>query len=749
MKRNRFIRVTSLAFFAFASSALFAQSVCLPAPRLLTTMPMGGKAGTEVEVSITGQYIEDASLLHFSSPLITATQQVNAEGDPVDNSYPVKIDAACPAGIYEASVMTRLGLSASRVFSVGNLTELTQTKSCTTVATALPITINSVCNATIPARSVNHYSFAAKQGQRLIVDCAAKGIESKLNPVLIVADESGADLVVDLRGGGIDFTVPDGGNDLVKVHELTFKGGSECFFRLHLREGKPGDVVARPPATNKVSAFSWPPHGLTAEANLKEVEPNNDQPQQIELPCDLMGSFAVAADVDTYEFAAKKGEVWWVEVASERLGLPTDPSVIVQHVDTSSEIPVLTDVAELSDIKSPVKVSSNGYSYDGPPYNAGSSDVLGKFEIKQDGIHRLQISDLFGGTRNDPRNVYRLIVRRAAPDFALVGWGLHMGLRNGDRNALSKPMALRPGATIALEVVAIRRDGFAGEIDLEMANLPDGVTSAGLKLAAGQSRGMLLVTAAADAPVGISKAELIGRSKIGEQTVTRTCHLASMSWPVTNHRNEIPAPRLLADVTVSVGSGEAAPLSIAAKDKTVIQATVGQSVKIALVHQRRCEFSGATMSLSTMGAGFEKNPKFDLSLTSDNSEVTLDLAKLKTKPGDYQIAFYGGAVAKYSHNPDAVGVAETLLASAKRDAVSIDAEVKRLAAELKSVTEAEKPAMESAIKKAKAKQQASAAIVSSVTKKLAAAKKLAKQKDIVDIVVSEPISIRVNPAETK
>ena len=34
-------------------------------------------------------------------------------------------------------------------------------------------------------------------------------------------------------------------------------------------------------------------------------------------------------------------------------------------------------------------------------------------------------------------------VRKAAPDFALTGWALHMTLRNGDRNALSKPIARR------------------------------------------------------------------------------------------------------------------------------------------------------------------------------------------------------------------------------------------------------------------------------------------------------------------
>ena len=56
------------------------------------------------------------------------------------------------------------------------------------------------------------------------------------------------------------------------------------------------------------------------------MEPNNNPAtaQQISLPCDIAGSFYPAADVDTYEFTAKKGEIWWVELASERLGSRPD-----------------------------------------------------------------------------------------------------------------------------------------------------------------------------------------------------------------------------------------------------------------------------------------------------------------------------------------------------------------------------------------------------------------------------------------
>ena len=144
-----------------------------------------------------------------------------------------------------------------------------------------------------------------------------------------------------------------------------------------------------------------------------------------------------------------------------------------------------------------------------------------------------------------------------------------------------------------------------------------------------------------------------------------------MAWPVANAWSEIPAPRLLADLPVSVGDAELAPITIAPREQKVWEATAGQKLTIPLIHMRRSEFSGKTIGLKTFGDGFERTPQFEVPLTADSSEAVIDLAKLKTQPGEYLIAFYGSAVAKY------------------------------------------------------------------------------QKKDIVDIIVSQPITIRVQPAESK
>lgn len=730
---------------------IHAQSVGLPTPRLLTTMPMGGQVGTQVEITITGEHLDDSNELTFSDARLTATRSLDPAGQPVPNRYLVTIPVDCPPGLYDAHVMTRLGMSSSRVFCVGTLPEVVQTAGNTSLANAMELPLNTVCNAVMSGRSADFYKFQARQGQRLIVDCASRGIDSKLEAVLVIADAQGRDLIVERRGDVLDFTAPADGQYIAKVHELTYQGGAAFYYRLALKELAAGEMASRHPSTQRVSSFSWPPAGLPEQAALIEIEPNQEPGNihSITLPADISGAFASAADVDMYEFDAKQGEVWWVEVASERLGRPTDPSVLVQQVTNTGNGEQLTDVVELTDIPNAMKVSSNGYAYDGPPYEAGSPDVIGKFEIKTDGRYRLQITDLFGGTRSDPRNVYRLIIRQAAPDFAVVAWALHMELRNGDRAAFSKPMALRGGASMAFEVAAVRRDGFDGEIELTMEGLPPGVVARGLKIPVGQTRGMMVISAQADAPRGFCNAQFYGHAMVNGQKVTHPCRVASHAWPIPDSWGEIPAPRLMADIPVSVSGVDLAPITIAPAQTTPYEVTVGEKLTIPLVETRRTEFQGAAVSLRPLCNGGLNVPAFDVSLTTDHSELVIEPAALKVVPGDYVIAFHGGAVAKYRHHPEAVKTAEEGKRLAEQAVMTLEAEARLLAETTVNAT----PESQTVIDKSKAdlaeKQKTAAAALAAATEILKQATAASEPRDIVDIVVSEPITIHVKPAESK
>jgi len=360
-----------------------AQSVCLPLPRLLSIMPMGGTAGSTVEVTITGDNLEDVQQLVFQQPGIVAVSKQDANGQADSNKFLVTIAPDCPSGLVEARVVCRLGISSARVFSVGQLPEVVQSQPNTALASAMSLPVNSVCNAVVTAKSLDYYKFEAQKGKRYIIHCASRGIDSKLDHVVVLADAAGRDLLVERRGETLDFTAEETGDLIIKVHELTFKGGPGFFYRLTVQEIPSDASLPSFPATRLVSAFSWPPPGLPQHAATRENESATVQP--IELPCDIEGRFFPAADSDTYQFEAKQGDVWWIEVASERLGRPTDPSIVVQRAQGQAAEQQWVDVLELNDIASPIKPSSNGYSYDGPPFDGGSTDILGKLEIKETG----------------------------------------------------------------------------------------------------------------------------------------------------------------------------------------------------------------------------------------------------------------------------------------------------------------------------------------------------------------------------
>ncbi len=664
------IGALALSMAAVFGADLRAQSVCLPLPRLLTLVPAGaqkpgeGQEATTVEVKVSGELLDGweaggeavAPQLLFSHPGITATPILSAEGKPEKDRFLVTIAADVPPGLHDARMMTALGVSSPRVFSIGTHPEALRTEPNTTPAQAFPLAPGMVCNAQATAQAADYYRLELQKGQRVVVDCAARGIESKLRPVLILADATGADLVAERRGGLLDFTAPATATYLVKLHDLSFQGGPECFYRLlthDLPVGAP--LPERQAAVAPVLAFSWPPPGLPAKPTTEEIEGADPKAaQQVTLPLDLGGRFFPAADVDSFEFEATAGEVWWIEVASERIGAPTNPAVVVERrlpVGPDGSPGLFEDAAELADIPAPIKPSTNHYAYDGPPYEAGSADCLGRLEIKETGTHRLQIRDLFGGTRDEPQAIYRLVIRKARPDFALVCWPLHMELRNGDRAALSKPLALRGGGSVCLEVAAIRRDGFDGPIELAVTGLPEGVSATGLRIPAGATRGQILVTAAESLPRNLASISISGRGTADGAPIERPCRLAGQCWPIRDGWAEIPFPRLLADTTLSTGGSEPSPLTLRTTGAGVsaaapLEAVEGTAIDLPLELVKRADVQGATFQMRVIGPGFDQIPGFEFDVAAPKP-LAIDLAKLKIPPGDHAFALVTSAVTKY------------------------------------------------------------------------------------------------------
>jgi hypothetical protein len=141
----------------------------------------------------------------------------------------------------------------------------------------------------------------------------------------------------------------------------------------------------------------------------------------------------------------------------------------------------------------------------GPLYGfAGMKDSRLTFTAPADGEYLVRIRDVRG--LSGERFAYRLAIHEPHPDFSLSIEPENPNVpRGGSRD---------------LQVSAVRWDGFDGEIEVKLLNVPAGFTAASAKIPAGQNSGVVILSAAPDAK-GHFGLQAEGVATIGKQRVVR------------------------------------------------------------------------------------------------------------------------------------------------------------------------------------------------------------------------------------
>jgi hypothetical protein len=306
-----FIRVSSVASFkALAMTlgktihlpALAAALVCLvgvdasaqfmPAARLQSVFPAGGKQGTTIEVAIGGADLDGADRLYFTHGGISAKQamlspsEFEPQARPADGKFSVSIAADMPPGTYEVRAAGKYGLSNPRFFLVDSRPELNETEPNSRLDQANEVAFGGIVNGMAGGGADrDFFKFAAKQGQRLLVDCQARRIDSRLDPMLVLYDARGNELASAHDGGHrdtlLDYTVAADGLYVIEVHDFIYAGGPEYNYRLTIDAGPHVDFVFPPaglPGTNQVYQVygrnlpgGTPAAGLTVDGRPLEV----------------------------------------------------------------------------------------------------------------------------------------------------------------------------------------------------------------------------------------------------------------------------------------------------------------------------------------------------------------------------------------------------------------------------------------------------------------------------------------------
>ncbi len=692
--------------------------------RLNAIYPAGGSAGKTIDLLVTGADLDDANAMHFSQPGIAAKPKMALPG-PFDkgpvrvlNAFEVTIAANVPVGIYDARVVGKYGASNPRAFLVSDLPAVVEVEPNDKLVEATEVTLPMLVGgqADRPA-DVDCYKFTSPAGQRIIVDCLARRLDSNMDMIVAVYDPQGRELDSnrDSRFGDplLDFTTPAAGDYSIKVHDALYRGndptrmytyelavgalphidfvfppaalaGSIATFTVYGRnlpggeaagisiDGKPLQRLRASmplPAAGTLSFLSRlePEHaevdakeyrikgtlgwsnpvqvGMATAPVVVEVEPNTtaDQAQKVAIPCEVAGQFYPANDEDWFSFDGKKDEVLWIEVISQRQGLQTDPSFVIQQITMTAE--------GQPQVKTLIQQDDAGTPEGGAEFDVRHDDPAIRFVVPADGVYRLLVRDAFGGLRSDPRSVYRLSINGPQPDFRLAAVPVGLG----------DAVHLRKGGRAAFRVVAFRRGGFNGEITVTAAGLPGGTTLSPGIIGPDSNAATLVVTAADNAPAAVAQLEITGAAQIGAANVTRPAHVGALVWalpfPVDNQPQLPGEARIGRNLILTIADLEPEPATVAAGADKVWEVPRAGIVKIPYTVVRRNGFAGNIVCTPVEMPKQIASPAFTIAGNAAAGEFQLTLNPA-TPVGTYTFYLNSQVQAySYARNPEAAKAA--------------------------------------------------------------------------------------------
>ena len=684
----------------------------LPLIRLTSVFPAGGRSGTTFEITAAGIDLDDATNLLFSAPGISALPKLRPNSTrPEPNKFVVTIASEIAPTVCEVRMAGRFGISNPRAFTIGQLTEVIEPGGNNSVTSALAVALGTTVNGRAAATAIDHFRITARKGQRILLECRAREIDSRMDPVLAILDSLGHELERSRRSGLLDFTAPADGDYFITLHDFLYRGGEDYFYRLSCGTGPRLDFVF-PPAGLPGSKSTFTLYGRNlpggVSANLKiDGKPLEQITAEIELPNDpelgrqfSLGSPATPAssvlDGITYRLRATNGvsNPLFIGLAAEPIvpeREPNDLAGAAQRISVPCEyvgqfypagdrdwvtfeakkgetywIEVISQRAGLStdpflllqraakNEKSEERISDVKELYDaevnlgGVEFNTSSRDPLWRFAVSDSGQYRVQVRDLFNTGPSRPGLTYRLSIRREQPDFRLVVLSLAPPPASNDTKEVTLwTPFLRRGETIPLKVLAFRRDDFNGEIRLSIEGLPASVHGRPVTLEANQTSATLLLTADEQAPEWRGPITVIGTAQAGSGEITRRARTASVVWTVPDTNNEVAQSRMTHNLMLAISGKETIPIRLEGEGKDDWETSLAGKLEIPILVERRGDFGG-DMKLKPAGPpALEAAPEFEIKGSTNRTTLVVDLTKTKLPIGTHLVYLRAQAKGKY------------------------------------------------------------------------------------------------------
>jgi hypothetical protein len=580
---------------ALAASSVFSRTsqAQLPQTRLYAVFPPGAQAGQSVDVTVTnGADLDEISAMRFNHPGITATHKSG-------NTFTVSVAAEVEPGIYECRVTALYGTSNPRSFVVGRLPEIIENNANAELSQAQEVPLNTVINGKSDGGAdVDFYRLTARQGQRILAECAALGIDSRFHGELRLYTAEGQRIgraVAELRRNDpvLDVTVPADGDYFLRVTDFVYAGNNDYFYRLKVHTGPHIDYVVPPvgvpgsTATYTVFGRNLPgsqPAGIASDgAQLEKLSVQITLPQAADELRFAAATPSRESDIDgaSWSYSGPNGSsnsvlISYAPQAPLAEAEPNDEPAKSQKITVPAEVSgQFQQRADIDYFEFEAKaqqvfwidVFARRLGGSADPYltidqitkkDDGTETV--KRIASQDDIANTGIANLFDLDSDDVSyrfavpadSLYRISLRdrffesRGTPDLQY-----HLAIRTEQpdfRLAVIPPaplqnaangyqtwaLGLRKGENLHVEVAALRRHGFNGAITVKPGQLPPGVDAQPVVIGGDVNSATLVFSAAENAAPGTWPLSISGEATLDSPAAVTAVTAAEAALKAAN-----------------------------------------------------------------------------------------------------------------------------------------------------------------------------------------------------------------------
>ncbi|MBI5864949.1 MAG: PPC domain-containing protein [Planctomycetes bacterium] len=545
-------------------------------------------------------------LLHVRDVLLT---QRGAQPNPQlaeSVMLEVTIDPNATIGDRELRLVGRSGLSNPIVFEVGAMPEAAELESndpgaATFLPPEPPLELPVVIDGQILSGDVDGFRFQARKGQKIVVDVDARrlipfladAVPGWFQATVAVYDAKGDEVAYadDYRfepDPALMFEAPADGAYQLEIRDSLYRGRQDFVYRIVVGE-LPYITSIFPLGNTKNRGRSIAVEGWNVAAKslfLKteseaegvhrqrlayakretnpveyaiddvpthnETEDNNTTSgaQHVAMPQIVNGRIQPAGDADVFRIHGDAGEEIVVEVVARQLGSPLDS--LLRVFDSTGNVVAWNDDYE----------QTSGMLHTSAGLLTHSADSYVRAYLPQHGEYYVQVSD--SQEQGGPEYAYRLRVSRPRPDFSL--------------RVTPSSVNISAGGVAPIRVFALRKDGFSGEIDLQLKDAPAGFKLSGARIPAGRDQVRLTIAAPrqrADSPLTM---HLEGRARIDGRTISREAAPADDMMQAFLYRHLVPAQTFMLAVLRSQSS--AADVTISGESPVRIPVGGTQNVRL-------------------------------------------------------------------------------------------------------------------------------------------------------------------------